>query len=149
MNKCEVCGNEFEGRSDAKYCSAVCRKQASRTIGVTSEQIIVEEPVETLIDDFEFKTKNSRTDSGFYENEDGTINVRKRKYWYDVPFGAIPIIKNGSPKMPDFMNGREYFLWRANDFKTIDGIPVIKNPVPKFGKIEFVKGGAQSRMWGA
>lgn len=28
--KCNVCGKEFEGRSDAKYCSSNCRVKASR-----------------------------------------------------------------------------------------------------------------------
>lgn len=28
--KCTICGDEFEGRADAKFCSASCRKKASR-----------------------------------------------------------------------------------------------------------------------
>lgn len=28
--KCHTCGKEFEGRADARYCSAACRKKASR-----------------------------------------------------------------------------------------------------------------------
>ena len=27
---CEVCGNAFEGRADARYCSATCRSRAHR-----------------------------------------------------------------------------------------------------------------------
>jgi hypothetical protein len=35
--KCIQCSKEFEGRSDARYCSASCRKSASR--GVTDNHV--------------------------------------------------------------------------------------------------------------
>ena len=35
IRTCEICGRSFEGRSDARFCSATCRKRNQRntTIG--------------------------------------------------------------------------------------------------------------------
>ena len=75
--------------------------------------------------------------------------TRKAKYWYDVPLGAIPVIKKGNPEMPDFMNGRQYFLWWKNEFKEKNGTPIIHNPLPKYDNPVYVNAGEGSRRWGA
>jgi hypothetical protein len=38
--KCVVCGTEFEGRSDAQYCSGRCRQQALRDRGISDAVVI-------------------------------------------------------------------------------------------------------------
>ena len=49
MNKCIVCEKEFEGRADAKFCSASCRVKNNRNkkpgLNVTSVTDKVVEPV--------------------------------------------------------------------------------------------------------
>jgi len=45
--KCKQCGNEFEGRADAKYCSAKCRVAANRN---TTEPIAVTESTAVVTD---------------------------------------------------------------------------------------------------
>lgn len=37
--QCIVCGDEFEGRKDAKYCSSKCRVKASRDKGGSENNI--------------------------------------------------------------------------------------------------------------
>ena len=112
-----------------------------------SEEIKIEPPKEKAV--FTFKTPNKRTASGFHEKDDGTVVVRKATVWYDVPLAAIPITGKGEPEMPEWMDGRQYFLWRENDFKTRDGKPVIVDPNPSRGAEKFYPGGQQSRQWGA
>lgn len=46
--KCNVCGKEFEGRADAKYCSSACRVKASRS---TKAQIATTTPPEIPFED--------------------------------------------------------------------------------------------------
>ena len=45
---CTICGEEFEGRTDAKFCSDTCRKRASRVTdnieNVTDNGISVTKP---------------------------------------------------------------------------------------------------------
>jgi len=52
MNKsCEVCGKEFEAvRSDARYCSAVCQKQAKRAGNPVRDKLPQTEPVQVVRD---------------------------------------------------------------------------------------------------
>jgi hypothetical protein len=82
--------------------------------------------------------------------------VREAKYWYDVPVAALPVREEGWPEMPAYMNGRQYFLWWKNEFKTNDdpnkgelGMPVILDPLPERTDVKYVMGGKESRMWGA
>ena len=53
--ECKQCNQEFEGRAGAKYCSAKCRKSASREakcdISVTEEPILVTDNTEELVTD--------------------------------------------------------------------------------------------------
>ena len=148
--ECIVCGLKFEGRADARFDKDACRKKFNRTpqdyIAI-GDEVVLEEPVKQ--EAFQFKTKNNKTDSGFYENEDGTLNIRTALQWYDVPLGAIPILSKGEPDMPDYMDGRQYFLWRQNGFKTQDDSPVIVNPYPKMPNVTYDMGGENARKWGA
>jgi len=76
--------------------------------------------------------------------------VRQAKYWYDVPIAAVPIIQKDWPKMPEFLNGRQYFLWWKNEFKVNEaGEPIILNPFPERDKVEYYRAGEGSRRWGA
>lgn len=149
--KCEVCEIEFEStRGTAKYCSPKCRKLAfhKKTISVPNGELAFQKPsVPELA--FQFHTKNKRTDTGFHEDDQGKPIIREAIYWYDVPLGAVPIIQEGWPKMPDFMNGRQYFLWWKNEFKTENDKPLILNPYPSYQKLEYVRASEESRRWGA
>lgn len=143
---CEVCKIEFQAsRKDAKLCSARCRKIASRINSVT-DNVTLSAPHVT--DNFEFIVKSKHDEA----HDIATAKKQKRsaKYWYDVPLGALPILQKGWPKMPDYMNGRQYFLWWKNDFKTEpDGTPIIHNPFPERGNLTYVQAGEGSRRWGA
>lgn len=130
--RCEVCSVEFDSaRSDTKYCSPKCRKQAfnKRSVGTDStngtDNMIVEERI--IPERFEFYTI-SKT-NGMGRTKDEKSKIRKAVYWYDVPIAAIPVIKKDYPEMPNYMNGRQYFLWWKNEFKTKGGSPVLVNPL--------------------
>lgn len=143
---CVVCGVIFEAkRSDARFDTEKCKKKFQRNpelfIGVGEEVELV-----PLVEEkpFRFKTPSR---NGFNEDD-----WREAKHWYDVPLAAIPKIEEGNPDMPEWMNGREYFLWRANDFEMNEenGKPRIINPIrPPKGPVVFVPGGQGSRQWGA
>jgi hypothetical protein len=150
---CLVCKIEFEGRADAKYCSPKCRKEASRLSSVT-DNVTLSVPIVTdnLIFKFTVKYKPLHDVQDDVAKERATI--REAKYWYDVPLGAIPIIQKDWPEMPEFMNGRQYFLWWKNEFKTMtfDGrgeLPEILNPFPSYTNTRFEQAGEGSRRWGA
>lgn len=94
------------------------------------------------------------------DEERGLVGVKNRvreaDTWENVPLAAIPIIQKGWPEMPDFMNGRQYFLWWKNEFKLQDskdkpgsGQPEILNPLPQYTKLEYFRAGEGSRRWGA
>lgn len=58
--------------------------------------------------------------------------------------------------MPDYMNGRQYFLWWKNEFAVHEdlnkgelGTPILHNPFPKYDKLDYVNAGPESRRWGA
>lgn len=150
--KCIVCGIEFESnRADAKYCSPKCRKAASRLSSVT-DNVTLSEPDVTL--NFEFYTISKA--NGLGRTEDEKSPIRKAKYWYDVPIAAVPVVHEDWPPMPDWMNGRQYFLWWKNDFienqdpeKGEVGSPLILNPFPPIENIKYEMGGEGSRRWGA
>lgn len=82
--------------------------------------------------------------------------VREADNWVDVPLAAIPVIQEGWPEMPEYMNGRQYFLWWKNGFKTNQdkakgeiGMPIIVSPYKEYKDVKYVMGGQQSRQWGA
>lgn len=143
--KCVVCGNEFDSkRPTAKYCSGKCRAKASR------DTSIVQEDEKIVLDDIEkpfrfyIKSTNSRT------GEVTKHPTRTASNWFNVPVAAIPIIEKGDPPMPDYMNGRQYFLWRKNNFKVDDnGKIVIYNPYPVYDKVEYIRAAEGSRRLGA
>lgn len=123
---CTVCGIEFEGRADAKYCSPRCRKEASRNKSIVTDNVTLSDIPVTLNFEFYTETVERKTDMGTVPGGKGPI--RTAKYWYDVPIAAIPVIKKDWPKMPGFMNGRQYFLWWKNEFKMNGDNPEIHNP---------------------
>lgn len=157
MKECIVCGEEFEAkRADARFDKEACKKKYQRspekydgTPGEDSpgrENIKLEDPVEKKV--FTFRTPNFRTESGWNE-KDGSAVIRQATRWYDVPLSAVPIVYEGEPEMPEWMNGRQYFLWRENNFKMEGKRAVIINPNPSKGAEKFYPGGQQSRQWGA
>lgn len=141
-------------RSTKQFCSDKCRVEYSRKqSAVEEERIAVVEPKAVV--PFRFKTPDKRAASGFHEDENG-VRVRTASVWTNVPLCAIPIVEKGDPAVPEWMNGRQYFLWRANEFKLSDenspipGIPEIINPYPANSKpVTFHPGGQASRQWGA
>lgn len=149
INRCHECNIDMPGsRKDAKFCSPRCRKDASRKRVTLNENVTLKTP-EAVTLNFEFKTKDIRSDTGFHVDTAGKDIIRKAKYWYDVPLGAVPILKKDWPEMPGYMNGREYFLWWKNNFEIRDDRPVIINPYPNHETVKYEMGGAQSRRWGA
>lgn len=123
--QCLVCGIELENkRTDARYCSPKCRKEASRNKSVVTDNVTLSNIPVTL--NFEFVTISKA--NGLGRTRDEQSKVRKAVYWYDVPIAAVPIIKKDWPEMPEHMNGRQYFLWWKNEFKENDKGPVLYNP---------------------
>lgn len=156
---CIICGIELEGkREGAQYCSPKCRKIAyrKRSIAPTpgTDNVTLSQPRGTDNLLFEFYTISKANGTGRPTNEKSPI--RKAKYWYDVPLAAIPIIQKEWPKMPDFMNGRQYFLWWKNEFEVNQdleegevGTPIILNPYPTTEGATYFQAGEGSRRWGA
>lgn len=148
MKECELCKVEFEvKRADAKFCSTKCRKEASRLKSVT-DNVTLNSPDVTDKLTFRFMTPDKRSKSGYHEKND-SVTLRKALYWYEVPIAAIPKLEKDWPKMPEYMNGRQYFLWWKNEFKENDGVPEIHNPFPPRENITYIMAGEQSRRWGA
>lgn len=146
--KCLNCGIEFEGRAGAKFCSPKCRVTFSRKQSVVTDNVTFSEPVVT--DNFEYTISSYDLNLSFPERK-VTATTYTKKYWYDVPLGAVPIIHKGWPDMPDYMNGRQYFLWWKNEFKLNDkGEPIILNPYPKLeSSVEYIRAAEGSRRLGA
>lgn len=143
--QCDNCKIEFEGRKDAKFCSPKCRVTFSRKQSIVTDNVTFSEPAVT--DNFKFYTITKA--NGLGRKADEKSPTREAKYWYDVPLAAIPVIQKGWPAMPEFVNGRQYFLWWQNEFKANDdGTPVIHNPFPKYDRLEYVNAGEGSRRWG-
>lgn len=144
--KCINCGIDFTSkRVDAKYCSSNCRVTFSRKASIVTDNVTLSEP--TVTDNFSFTIITSENNPN--DVKQSKNKVQTAKYWYDVPLAAKPIIKKGWPKMPDYMNGRQYFLWHKNDFKTEDdGTPIIHNPFPSYDKLTYIQAGENSRHWG-
>ena len=147
--KCLVCGIEFESsRETAKYCSAKCRKLAflKKSVSVPNGPVKVSVPAEKELA-FQFTIIAAKDNPDDVKQD--KARVRTAKYWYDVPLAAQPKLQKSWPKMPDFMNGRQYFLWWKNDFKVQqDGTPVIFNPFPKRDNVVYYNAAEGSRRWG-
>lgn len=149
---CVVCGIEFQStRADKKTCSPKCRKDLSRLNSVT-DNVTLSEPVVTL--NFEYTYHNFDLNMSQPNRKDSLI-TKKAKYWYDIPISAIPVIKKGWPECPDYMNGRQYFLWWKNNFEVgkgespFDG-PIIFNPYPEHERpVEYIRAGEGSRRLGS
>lgn len=142
MQDCVECGIEFSAvRKTAKYCSPKCRVTVSRRSSIVTDNVTLSDPDVTLR--FKFTVIRKKGD-------DKPNPVREAKYWYDVPLSAVPVLQSGWPKMPDYMDGRKYFLWWKNEFKTSEaGNPVIHNPFPLSDKpVVYVQAGENSRHWG-
>lgn len=128
---CEVCGIDItDKKATARTCSPKCRKLLfqSKSVeqnGTETGTLSFAEP-EHLDIWFEFRTLSKA--NGMGREKDEWSPIRKAKYWYDVPIAAIPVIKKGNPEMPDYMNGRQYFLWWKNEFKENELGPVLHNP---------------------
>lgn len=148
MSKCLECGIDVSDK--AKYCSPRCKQVAFRKRSVTQNGNVTtvtaeKEPTVT----FRFYTKINAHPQANPPEEETKSAIREAKYWYDVPLGAIPVRQKDWPEMPDYMNGREYFLWWKNEFKTNDkNEPVILNPYPVYEKVEYINAGEGSRRWG-
>jgi predicted nucleic acid-binding Zn ribbon protein len=65
---CIICGKEFEGKTDAKYCSDECRKQG-------------EEIHKRL---YNIKRKHERRWVGWYERHKREVSERRKEYYYNV-----------------------------------------------------------------
>lgn len=125
--ECQNCGIEMDKqRRTAKYCSPKCRVTASRKSGVVTDNVTLSEQDVTL--NFKFYTITKK--NGMGRLEDDKSKIREAKYWYDVPLAAIPVIEKDWPAMPDYMNGRQYFLWWKNNFKMNKDTPEILCPTP-------------------
>lgn len=147
--KCNNCGIEFEAkRKDAKFCSKNCKLQAFRKASVETDNVTLKSIPET--DNFKFYTiqKAREPINDQAKEDDVKSEIREAKYWYDVPLGAIPVKQKGWPDKPDYMNGRQYFLWWKNEFEEGDSGPVILNPFPVYDKVTYDKAGEGSRKWG-
>lgn len=150
MKECIVCGIEFQAKRDtAKFCSPKCRVTHSRSVTLTNENVTLSEPIVTLKPPtFKFTVvigENNPDDVKQFKSK-----VREATYWYDVPLAAVPVYQKDWPKMPELMNGRQYFLWWKNEFKTEeDGTPQILNPFPVSDKpLVYLQAGENSRRWG-
>lgn len=148
--KCLQCGIEFESKRDtAKFCSPKCRVTYNRTVTLTSGNVTLSEPDVTL--NFKFTIAqypgSKPGDKDWNENKG---KVRTEMYWYNIPLAAIPVYEKDWPKMPDYMNGRQYFLWWKNEFQVGEtGEPVILNPFPEHTNVRYELAGEGSRRWGA
>ena len=64
-----------------------------------------------------------------------------------MPIVVIPVYADEWPEMPDYMNGRQYFLWWMFEFKVNGkGEPVLLDPVRKYDNVTYKMGGKESRM---
>lgn len=140
-----MCGIKLKSsRKDAKFCSSKCRVTFNRNKSI--EGLPVTANVEAVTFKFTIKIGPNDEERGLIEAKS---KVREAKYWYDVPLAAVPVFEEGWPEMPDYMNGRQYFLWWKNDFDTRDDDPIIYNPFPAYDKLTYYQAGEGSRRWGS
>lgn len=146
-NTCEVCKIEFESVKSAKTCSPKCRVTLSRKSVTHNPNVTLAEPDVTPRFKFTVKLEPNDKERGVAGQKS---KVREEKYWYDVPLSAVPVLQKDWPEMPEWMNGRQYFLWWKNEFKTNSHKqPVILNPFPSHDNVRVEMGGEGSRRWGA
>lgn len=131
-NTCEVCRVDFNSKKPARTCSAKCRVTLNRQRVTHNPNVTLAEPSVTHDVTFKFKIIQSKDPKKYMESKN---QVREAKYWYDVPVAALPILQKDWPKMPNYMDGRQYFLWWKNEFavngdptKGELGQPIINNP---------------------
>ena len=148
---CEHCNVEFDANRDtAKFCSPKCKTAHSR-VSVTQGFSVTQQNKVSVTYQFTVGYNRKPGDLGYDEDvAQKRKQVREAVYWYDVPIAAIPVREKDWPEMPDYMNGRQYFLWWKNEFKTNDkGKPVILYPFKQYDKVTYEKAGEGSRRWGA
>jgi hypothetical protein len=146
-NICQVCKIGFESTKPAKTCSPKCRVTLARLRVTDNPNVTLASPNVTRAVTFRFTVKVNSDKEEFVKFAANI--VREAKYWYDVPLGAIPKLEKDWPPMPEYMNGRQYFLWWKNNFeKNYKDEPVILNPYPVYDKLEYKQGGESSRHWG-
>lgn len=148
---CVVCKIEFDSARSAKTCSPKCRVTLSRS-GVTKDpNVTLAEAAVTRDVTFEFTIKVGKISKPYNDLE--TVRrkelIRTSKYWYNVPLAAVPVIQKGWPDMPEWMNGRQYFLWWKNEFAEGENGPILHNPFPRYENIVYHQAGDNSRRWGA
>lgn len=144
---CVICKNEFDGKETAKTCSAKCRVTLSRQKSIVTPNVTLGKVPDEVVFKFTIKMKDGETDEMVIKNKS---KVRSSTKWEDVPIAAVPIVGKGDPEMPEWMNGRQYFLWWKNNFKLAeDGSPLIWNPFKSFDNFKYDMGGDASRKWGA
>lgn len=144
---CEECGkipseaHHHKGYATENWLEVkwLCRSHHKLAHPITPN-VTLSDPNVTL--SFKFTIKRNKTD-------DTSNPIREAKYWYDIPLAAVPVVQKGWPELPQFMNGRQYFLWWKNEFKESDGVPEILNPFPVHDNIRYEKAGEGSRRWGA
>lgn len=136
MAKCKQCGIEFGAkRESARFCSPKCRVTASRKSSIVTDFVTLSDPDVTLR--FQFTVPQIPE------------KVREALYWFDVPIGAIPILQARWPEMPDYMNGRQYFLWWKNEFVYDEQErPIIHNPFPVYDGVTYYAAAEGSKKWG-
>lgn len=145
---CIVCDTELVS-DKAKTCSPRCRQIAHRQVSVT-KGVSVTSPEPSVTFRFTVRYNRKPGEEGYDSDvEAKRKEIRTAKYWYDIPLGAIPVTQKDWPDMPEFMNGRQYFLWWKNNFKLNGKIPEIHNPRPAHENVRYEMGGEQSRKWGA
>jgi len=143
---CEVCGKEpseahhYKGYEQENWLEVkwLCRSHHKLEHPVT-DNVTFSEP--TVTDKFEFYTITRPHPAGDQPIEEKS-KIKSAVYWYDIPISAIPVIKEGWPPCPDYMNGRQYFLWWKNNFEVGTGedpfdSPVLFNPFPKYENITY------------
>ncbi len=149
--ECVICKSEFEGRVGAKTCSPKCRVTLNRRRSVVTDNVTLSKIPEEVKFRFTIAIKPSEEDLSVIKSKN---KVRTASRWEEVPIAAIPVVSKGSPEMPDYMNGRQYFLWWKNNFAVSDepetlGQPVILNPFKTHDNFKYEMGGETARRWGA
>jgi len=122
----------------AKTCSPRCRVAWSRKQSVTAgESVTLKKPESVTEEVFEYFTVTVGRDTEAGKVAGEKFPVKVARYWYDVPLGAIPVVNKDWPPMPDYMNGRQYFLWWKNNFEEAPTGPVLHNPFKQYDSVTY------------
>ena len=65
---CVICGKEFEGKTNARYCSDECRAEGEKLVNQR----------------YNIKRKHKRRWVGWYNKHKLEISVRRKEYYYNV-----------------------------------------------------------------